>query len=63
MYRPTRSKLRKDAVIGVRISDDEMEKIKVSAMHSGLSLSSWCREILLDYLKMQEQRKPKKSRN
>jgi predicted DNA binding CopG/RHH family protein len=63
MFRPTRSKLRKDAVIGVRISDDEMNKIKVSAMESGLTLSSWCREIILDYIKMSDECKQNSGRN
>lgn len=55
MYQPKRSKLRKDNVVGLRISEEEYEKIKNSAMMTGLTMSSWCREIILDYLRMQEE--------
>lgn len=55
MYQPKRSKLRKDNVVGLRISEEEYEKIKTSAIMTGLTMSSWCREIILDYLRMQEE--------
>lgn len=54
MYVPTRKSLRKDLVVGVRISEDEMSLIRDSAHDAGLTLSSWCREIILDYLRMAE---------
>lgn len=54
MFQPKRSKLRKDSVVGLRISEEEYEKIKNSAMMTGLTMSSWCREIILDYLRMQD---------
>lgn len=54
MFQPRRSKLRKDSVVGLRISEEEYEKIKNSAMVTGLTMSSWCREIILDYLRMQD---------
>ena len=54
MYVPTRKALRKDLVIGVRISEQEMALIRDSAHDAGLTLSSWCREIILDYLRMAE---------
>jgi predicted DNA binding CopG/RHH family protein len=55
MYQPKRSKLRKDNVVGLRISEEEYDRIKNSAMLTGLTMSSWCREIILDYLRMQEE--------
>jgi predicted DNA binding CopG/RHH family protein len=60
MYVPTRKALRKDLVVGVRISEYEMDLIKDSAHDAGLTLSSWCREIILDYLRMQSAQKPQK---
>lgn len=55
MYQPKRSKLRKDYVVGLRISEEEYDRIKSSAMLTGLTMSSWCREIIIDYLRMQEE--------
>ena len=62
MYVPTRKALRKDLVVGVRISEDEMSLIRDSAHDAGLTLSSWCREIILDYLRMAESQEKRKSR-
>lgn len=55
MYQPKRSKIRKDNVVGLRISEEEYAQVKNSAIESGLTMSSWCREIILDYLRMQEE--------
>ena len=63
MYVPTRKTLRKDLVVGVRISEDEMSLIRDSAHDAGLTLSSWCREIILDYLRMAESQGKRKRQN
>ena len=54
MYRPKRSDLRRDKVIGVRLTEEEMKLAQKHANCSCISLSSWAREILRDYLKMLE---------
>lgn len=61
MYRPKRTSLRKDSVIGVRVSDDEMARIKDSAREAGLTLSSWSREIIIDYLRMVDSQSQEKA--
>lgn len=50
-----RQKLRRDNVIALRVSDDEFEKIKSMSLSDGLTLSSWCREIIKDYFALQTQ--------
>lgn len=54
MYQPKRSSLRRDKVIGVRLTEEEMRLAQKQASRSCISLSSWAREILRDYLKMVE---------
>lgn len=54
MYQPKRENLRKDSVIALRVSEREFDTIKHKATETGISLSSWCREIILDYLRMQQ---------
>ena len=36
--------------IFVRVSPDERERIKAAAQASGLSLTAWCRQVLLKQL-------------
>lgn len=50
MYQPKRKNIRRDCVIGVRLTEAEMEKAKKHAGVSCISLSSWAREIIKDYL-------------
>lgn len=52
MYQPKRSSLRRDKVIGVRLTEEEMKLAQKQASKSCISLSSWAREILRDYLKL-----------
>lgn len=54
MYQPKRCELRRDKVIGVRLTEKEMRLAQKQACKSCISLSSWAREILRDYLKMVE---------
>ena len=54
MYQPRRKNIRRDKVVGVRLTETEMEKAKHFAGVSCISLSSWAREIITDYLRMVE---------
>lgn len=62
MYQPKRKNLRRDNVIAVRISEAEFERIKRNASEAQLTLSSWCREIIKDYLELQAETLPKKAK-
>lgn len=50
MYHPKRKDIRKDCVIGVRLTKSEMQRVKSRASASRISLSSWAREIINAYL-------------
>ena len=52
MYQPKRKHMRRDHVIGVRLTEAEMMKAKEKASVSCISLSSWAREIIKDYLSL-----------
>lgn len=46
-----RDTLRKDCLIGVRLTEAEYKEFSRLACESGLSLSSYAREIILHYIK------------
>lgn len=55
MYQPKRKNIRRDCVIGVRLTEVEMERAKERAGVSCISLSSWAREIIRDYLELSKE--------
>ena len=46
-----RATLRKDCLVGVRLTEAEYKEFSKLACESGLSLSSYAREIILNYIK------------
>ena len=46
-----RHTLRKDCLVGVRLTEAEYKEFSKLACESGLSLSSYAREIILNYIK------------
>ena len=46
-----RNILRKDCLVGVRLTEAEYKEFSKLACESGLSLSSYAREIILHYIK------------
>lgn len=46
-----RNTLRKDCLVGVRLTEAEYKEFSKLACESGLSLSSYAREIILNYIK------------
>ena len=46
-----RNTLRKDCLVGVRLTEAEYKVFSKLACESGLSLSSYAREIILNYIK------------
>lgn len=46
-----RNTLRKDCLVGVRLTEAEYKVFSKLACESGLSLSSYAREIILHYIK------------
>ena len=46
-----RKTLRKDCLVGVRLTEAEYKEFSKLACQSGLSLSSYAREIILNYIK------------
>jgi hypothetical protein len=47
-----RHTLRRDCLIGVRLTEAEYKEFSKLACESGLSLSSYAREIILNYIKV-----------
>lgn len=60
MHQKKRKSLRCDNVIALRVTDEELEKIKSMSLSDGLTLSSWCREIIKDYFAMNKKGHAKK---
>lgn len=46
-----RNTLRRDCLVGVRLTEAEYKEFSKLACESGLSLSSYAREIVLNYIK------------
>lgn len=58
--RPIRKKLRRDNVVTIRVTDSEYTKIDRLSFEDGLTRSSWCRELILDYLRQFDDDKKEK---